>query len=146
MMFTDKEIELARDMKEAGLKWKPGIGDWFTSAHPDATPIFLCTKVDSPWLIHTQGENHIDTSIWLPLWHQCRKILVENDIIIVFSTILQSKVQIDCFKCIEGDFRTRSFIGTIVGDTDLELFYKVILLWVLDAPRVADDVETGDGV
>lgn len=133
MNFTEKEIQLARDMKATGLKWNPEVGDWFTSTHQDATPFFLCIKEDSPWLVHTHGEGHKDASIWLPLWNQCREILAENGIFIQLSHLRKNEVEISCYK--RNKSTTNLFTGGVITNTDLEAMYQAILRFVLDVPK-----------
>ena len=117
MNFTDKEIQLAKDMKEAGLEWKPQQADWYCSIFVVDSIYRFFPAIDDEHQFRVEGHVYyglfyeIDNDLtWLPLWHQC----------------------------------ITYFVGEVRADTDLEAMYQVILLYVLDAPRVADGVEIGN--
>lgn len=126
MQFTDKEIELARQMKEAGLGWKPEVGDRFL--HRKKTYIVRDASDDSVFAIRSYPYDE-DCEFarcyctWLPLWHKCREIMQKagycltdvfektiNDIIMVYIVYFRDGIEI-----------ARG------GHTDLEAIYKVIL-------------------
>ena len=126
MEFAEREIELARDMKNAGIKWKPEFGDWYCSNW--RVDLFV-TWPDS-------REKFIEYNIWLPLWHQGRQILAENRIdhirlhelsdVIAYPVI---RKQLDCYeRLFDGHLILR---GSIKGETDLDVLYQAILLFVL---------------
>jgi hypothetical protein len=144
MKFTDKEIQLARDMQNAGLEWKPEVGDYFTTGKY----IDGGYNVEIVFRVPERFPYFVNSISWLPLWHQCRELLTENDIVIAFySKILyaggkQPGSQIDCYKWIDSTIPR--FLGTVCGDTDLEAMYQIILLFVLDAQLAAGDLERGN--
>lgn len=145
MNFT--EIQLARDMKEFGLEWKPQMGDWFYVCWEDDVR-HVCTCCGSTITsFYNDDVNEFDVKdcVWLPSWSQCRKILAENGITFTFSCLKNNPCNMFLFYK-EADDGWRTFIGEVKVDTDLDAMYQSILMWVLDAPRIAGDVEIGNGV
>ncbi len=113
MNFTDKEIELARDMKEAGLEWiKPEYGDWYFSSYHDEPATGYLPDMLS------------DDSIWLPLWHQCREIMRKAGYCLadVFEKTINHVTLVHIVYFRNGIEIARS------GHTDLEAMYQVILV------------------
>ncbi len=143
MNFTDKEIQLARDMKEAGLPFKPQMADWVYVCWKDDVH-HVCTCYGSTIIsFYNDDINEFDVKdcVWLPMWHQCRKILTESRIYInLDEQFWADSLELCCWQKKESGI---TFIGSVRADTDLEIMYQAILMWILDAPRVADDVVTG---
>ena len=132
MQFTDKEIELAKQLEKVGLEWKPEIGDCFI--HRDEIYILRDVGNEVAYGIrHYPYEEEcvfpLCYCIWLPLWHQCRGILAEKNLDI---SLVDSKycVMLTLWKrkwWNGTDQRSLEFMTQIKADTDLEAMYKAIL-------------------
>ncbi len=90
MNFTEKEKELALQLKQKGLKWKPEEGDWFWVMEEVSHHFYLGENLpasyffqrggvflfDSSMIWHLQhGGLNISSFVWLPSWNFCRKVL-----------------------------------------------------------------------
>ena len=128
MQFTKNEIELAGQLKEAGLEWEPEVGDWFLSNFNNAYVIPNQTAV--------LNFNKQVGGTWLPLWHQCRIILKRYGIELTVSDVLTGiKVSITLWKRLPcGGIE---FYHQIVADTDLEAMYQAVLS-VMPARRTSE--------
>lgn len=148
MEFTERELELAVDMKKAGLEWCPKCSD-----------IVSCRYNDWEWVLMVlkeQGDNQVfcyeptpekpaqefavlekERVTWLPFWHQGRKILEDNNIVIQLFD-LQNHVEIYCYRTVgKGKWCSRFPLGSVKGETDLDALYQAILLFVL--PKEEED-------
>ncbi len=118
MNFTKREIELAKQLKESGIEWKPEAGDWFILEHV-AHPLLVTRPPDSKdgaCIIKAQDytiyKSHIGvTYTWLPLWHQARGLLSEFTPFIFNGKPPMLTIQTWQFT----------------GDTDLEVMYRAML-------------------
>ena len=138
MQFTDKEIELAKQVKEVGLEWTPMFGDvvlyhtdimvvWYSAGKfivciPQAVERGVDGKGE---YIHQSHYNLVpDDVIWLPLWHQCRNILKQHSIELTVSDV-PAGTTITLWKRLPiGGIE---FYHQIVADSDLEAMYRAIL-------------------
>lgn len=96
--FTQKEIQLAHELKSAGLPWQPMPGQFVWDGEP-------LIKHDSPFhdrvffildLKHflrrsETVERLIDAMVWLPTWEQCRELLNERG---VDSSVVRSHLEL----------------------------------------------------
>lgn len=144
MNFTDKEMTLARQLKEDGIIWVPKIGDHFL--HRGKIYIVRDLSVDDsvfairsyPYDMRSYPYDAdcifaLCYCTWLPLWHQCRKILGGNDLYILLLTKKNDDIQLDVWKYDDGHKTSRGrYMGLVRGETDLETMYKAIGLYVLD--------------
>lgn len=137
MNFTDKEMELAKQLKDAGLQWVPEMGDHFIQRGK----IYIVRDLsvdDSVFAIRSYpyDEDCIFAKCyctWLPLWHQCRKILADNDLYILLLTKKDDDIQIDVWQHDGGHKTSRGkYIGMVHGETDLEAMYQAIRFYVLN--------------
>lgn len=115
MQFTEKEIELSKQLKEAGLEWKLEEGDWYFGE-------------DGEIILFTGAYDVIrrkDT--WLPLWHECRNIILEKGWILrlLFDTPPQVEWRIHIVYEQQIEKHTHTIEAT--GETDLEAIYKALL-------------------
>ena len=138
MQFTEKEIELAKQLKKSGLLWNPETGDWFLHRGN----LYIVKDIGRDYVEAIRSypyENDslyaIEFSTWLPLWHQCREYLCNLDWWIGehYDSTNKGKVSLWIGK------RTTPGFGTNIkytGDTDLEVMYQV-LLKLLNIPAQA---------
>lgn len=128
MNLTDKEIKLAKQLKKEGLSWNPQGGDWYVDRDGD---VELLTGMSSD--MWNQCESlPIENKIWLPEWQQCRQILADNDLYILLLTKKDDDIQLDVWKHDGGHKTLRGkYIGMVCGNTDLEVMYQAIWLYVL---------------
>lgn len=127
MEFTKREIALAFDMKDLGLGWKPVVGDWYCLHN---------STLQETWCISSgcQDEQFVKCRAWLPLWHQCRKILDDNNIVIQLFDLqhhTDDNIEIICYRVLKDGGQWRYALGSIKARTDLEALYQAILLFVL---------------
>jgi len=122
MNFTDREIELAKQLHSSGLEWKPQGGDWYIDK--DGEIILLTGMTIDLW---RQYESlPIKNKIWLPLWHQCRQLISDADLYILLLT-KKDDIQIDIWQYDSGHKTSQGqYLGLIRGETDLEAMYQVI--------------------
>ena len=134
MQFTKKEIELAKQLKEAGLEWEPEVGDWFL--HRDKAYIVRDIGRDFVQAIQSYPYDSEEVlakcySTWLPLWHQCRKYSGEHGWDIEIFHQSEDKIHLRLVK--EKEIQNQPLgieIDTItITDchTDLEVMYQAIL-------------------
>ena len=131
MNFTDAEEKLAKQLKEAGLEWKPEIGDYYLDE--DSNIELLTTETMNWWLT---GYYHyslpVSKKVWLPLWHQSRKRLKDLGWIVVAFFDLEGSVNLRITKeekenpsqALGIEFDT---ITILESATDLEAMYKALL-------------------
>lgn len=122
MEFTEREITMAKNMKDFGLEWNPIFGDWYCSKW----------RVDLFITWPASRKKFIEYNTWLPLWHQGRQILADNNIIIKLFDLrhhIDDNIEIFCYR-IDGR-QLRYALGSVKARTDLEGLYQAILLWVL---------------
>lgn len=116
MDFSDVEIELAKQLKEAGLEWKPQNGDYYLDEYGDIE--FLTPEIMNWWLT---GYYHyslpISKKVQLPLWHQCREILREAGYHIELTESSNHLVL---------KFTKDGKQGYVTANTDLEAMYKAL--------------------
>lgn len=142
MQFTEKEMELAKKMKEMGIEWAyPVEGDWFISANGniDGNIAWVCLGVgmttefilfysgyaDHKWQAICNVKK--GDTIWLPLWHQCRNIIADEGWHIV--GFIDTPPQVEWRIHISLERRIDEEIHRIeaTGETDLEAMYKAII-------------------
>ena len=77
--FDQKHLQLAREMKQRGLAWKPHVGCfvWDCDEHIEAEspfPMRVYFILSLPRFISIFGslEAIEDKLVWLPTWHQAR--------------------------------------------------------------------------
>lgn len=157
MQFTEKEIELAKQMKEAGLEWSSSFGDVVLIQDELLTREY---RNNLKWKGLTEGieiyDNYFtgivigtlnllpygdlevavwdtyrwivaaEQLIWLPSWHQCRKILYKHNLELTISDTNRTKVvALTLWKRItKGGLE---FFSQVVADMDLEAMYRAIL-------------------
>lgn len=120
MLFSRKEIVLAKQLKEKGLVWKPEVGDWYLDGEGD---VELLTPVGcNMW--NEYESLPIKNRIWLPLWHQCRELLIEAG--------WRHFQLIHNVGCQDGKISVSAERGKrllrALGETDLEAMYQVVRL------------------
>jgi len=82
--FDQDHLELAREMKQLGLAWKPHVG-CFVWDHEELIeaaspfPLRVCFILSLPRFISIFGslEAVADKLVWLPTWHQARLIAMQ---------------------------------------------------------------------
>ena len=77
--FEQRHLELARQMKQRGLSWKPHVGCfvWDPQAHIEAEspfPMRVYFILSLPRFVSMFGspEAVVEKLVWLPTWHQAR--------------------------------------------------------------------------
>lgn len=133
MQFTDKEIDLAKQLQGAGLKWVPKIGDFYIY-DVKGNRYNLVTGIDydhgdKGWIYvrsPSDGLRNINGLCWLPLWHQVRSFLKKHSLELTISDVPRgTDVTLTLWKrCLEGGIE---FYTQIVANTDLEAMYQVLL-------------------
>lgn len=131
MQFTEKEIELAKQLKEAGLEWEPEEGDSYicnlkSNRYSIVTGIDY-DRGDKGWIYvmsPSDGLRNINLCCWLPLWHQCREIFKETNIELTISDVPGTNVTLTLWKRQGGAIE---FYQQIVAEADLEAMYKALL-------------------
>ena len=85
--FEQRHLELARQMKERGLAWKPHVGCfvWDPAAHIEAEspfPLRVYFILSLPRFIAIFGNRKViaDKLVWLPTWHQARLLALKRGI------------------------------------------------------------------
>lgn len=132
MQFSETEKQLAKTLKESGLKWNPEEGDWFWCTEDVSHQFYLGESLPSSFFFR-KGESHLfdssmtwhlqqgglklDKFVWLPSWLQCRNLLTKNHCKIQLKDNLD-KVEIEAF----GDGKT--ILSS--GKTDLEAVYNLL--------------------
>ena len=123
MNFTEKEISLAKEMK---LECQYNFGDIVIVANKLRLSNNVCIVIGN--LNEQFGEVEIAIQhnvrhivpvasvTWLPLWHQCRKILCD------YLIELTGTANTVTLKLIRNGKQI-----TFSGDTDLEALYRAIL-------------------
>jgi len=132
MKFTDKEIMLAKRMKEAGLVWSsPQPGNWFLlGGDPSLVKFIRITnhywyisahrKICEVWWLDSGRQ------VWLPLWHQCREMLEEAGWRHFHLTHnIGCRFEDDGGAISVSVERGSESVGAR-GETDLEAIYKLI--------------------
>lgn len=85
--FSPEEIQLAHELKSAGLPWLPMPGQFVWDEEP-------LIKHDSPFhdrvffildlkhFLRRSGtiERLIESMVWLPTWEQCRELLADRGV------------------------------------------------------------------
>lgn len=150
MIFTEKEIELVQQLKEAGLDWKPSFGDvvlitdelltreyrnalkWKglttgAETHGDYfTGIVIGTLI---LLSHIDIELAIWDSrrwtIWCPLWYQCRNIMLEKGWIL--RGLIETPPHVEWRIHLVYEHQDDNKVIEATGKTDLEAMYKAVL-------------------
>ena len=123
MDYTEKEILIAEQLKEAGVQWRARQGDHYADAN---LMVHFVTKEEADELVHDPEPTR--DRIWLPSWHQCREILDR------MGFLLRDHSE-DVTKSVDGD--SQRYVGVAVesrhrgrfageGSTDLEAIYEVI--------------------
>ncbi len=80
MLFGDEEISLARQMREAGLPWEPGVGHYVFDeaglieiASPFQDRVYFILDIKH-FLRRAETVEALKAGMfWLPQWHQARK-------------------------------------------------------------------------
>lgn len=151
MEFTKREMEMAKDMKEVGLKRYFKFGDVVLLDNEVLSDLHLTSNnklgiITGNLVIETFDKLEVavwnnvihnplvpvELMIWVPLYHQCRKILASSQIIIQqfdLSGYIESNVEINCYRELEDGLRYN--LGSVRGETDLDALYQAILLFVL---------------
>ncbi|AQT70198.1 hypothetical protein STSP2_03403 [Anaerohalosphaera lusitana] len=82
MKFTGHEIELARQIKEAGIEWTPEVGQYVFDTHgiidkpsPFQDHVYFILSMSQFVRIFGSAEEIAANCVWLPTWEQCRQIL-----------------------------------------------------------------------
>lgn len=114
--FNETLCELAAELKSAGLKWTPRVGEFVWDSkgiinYPSPFPnqIYFILNINRFLDIFHTASAMIDQLVWLPTWHQARAICADLKI---DDTILMEKF------CEQGGFKTGK---------DLDTIYRVIL-------------------
>ncbi len=82
MLFTEKEIDLARQMRSRGLPWEPAVGDYvydegglIEAPSPFQPGVYFILDLKH-FLRRSSDIATLKARVfWLPQWHQCRMIL-----------------------------------------------------------------------
>ena len=139
MQFTKKEMELARQMKEAGLEWAPMFGD-VVLYHTDimvvwysAGKFIVCIPQEVERGVDGKGEycyqSHYNLIprdvVWLPLWHQCREVMLGEG---WHLTLIETPPQVEwrVHLVYERISDEKTYCIEATGHTDLEALYKAI--------------------
>lgn len=132
MEFTETEKNAAKQLKEAGLNWKPQEGDWFWTTGDLSHHFYLGESLPSSFSFRAgeayvfdasmtwhvqQGGLKLDLFVWLPTWEQCRKFLKEQG----FTLQLHDHVQGIQIEARRGNEKL-----TNLGRTDLEALYPMM--------------------
>lgn len=87
MRFSDQEIELAREIKQAGLQWEPTVGNYVYDEHglievpsPFQEKVYFILDLKHFLRRSETLENLTEKMIWLPAWEQAREILSELNV------------------------------------------------------------------
>lgn len=82
--FDKQHLELARRMKQRGLAWKPHVGcfAWDPEGHIEAEspfPLRVYFILSLPRFIGLLGRQEAvaDRLVWLPTWHQARRLSMD---------------------------------------------------------------------
>ena len=90
MEFSDRQIELAKQLKDLGLAWTPAVGHYVydvsgraEGSSPFQDHVFFILNYDR-FVDRLGGIEKLKKSmVWMPLWHDTREILrslgVEDD-------------------------------------------------------------------
>ena len=117
MQFTDQEIILAKQLKEAGLEWIPEVGDWFLS---DFNNAYLIPNQTAALNFNKQAGG-----TWLPLWHQCREVILGEG---WHLTLIETPPQVEwrVHLVYERIVDKKTYCIEATGLTDLEAMYKAM--------------------
>ncbi len=150
--FTEIEIELARSMKQHGLKWIPEIGDWFADgADTPRLVVYAIYKEDlkyhddtPPYPIWTErgGNNafgYAHEYIWLPSLEQSvaivQQLLSACDYVEVRTTWWNDV----CNAYIMYENETDVIEEEYAGDTQREALYKLLTDVLINTERGNDN-------
>ncbi len=82
MKFTDNEIQLAHELKAAGLPWQPTPGHYvwdgdhlIECGSPFHDRVFFILDLKHFLRRSETMERLIEELVWLPTWEQCRDLL-----------------------------------------------------------------------
>jgi hypothetical protein len=85
LKFTETEIQLAHELKAAGLPWRPAPGhyvwdgnDLIEHGSPFHDRVFFILDLKHFLRRSETMERLIDELVWLPTWEQCRMLLAER--------------------------------------------------------------------
>lgn len=114
--FDDALCELAADLKSAGLKWTPCVGDfvWDPRAvinYPSPFPhrIYFILNINRFLDIFQTIPEMVDQLVWLPTWHQARAVCA--------ALKIDNAAFRDTF-CEQGGFE---------AGKDLDIVYRIML-------------------
>jgi hypothetical protein len=114
--FSPEHCELAKELKEKGLEWKPHVGCfvWDEKGHiqvssPFPNRIYFILNLGHFLRIFETIENMKEKLVWLPTWHQAK---------IVCKNLNISKTEINASLCSSG--------SAGLGD-DTAALYRLIL-------------------
>jgi len=124
MNFTDREIELAKQLHASGFEWKPQGGDYVL--YHEEINMAAYFQLDIQRFVLLTGNYDLvspNDCIWLPLWHQCRERLQYCR-----WKHLQLTHNVGCNNGkISVSAERGSKILRVSGDTDLEAMYQIML-------------------
>lgn len=85
--FNETLCEMAAELKSAGLRWTPRVGDfvWDNQQvinHPSPFPkrIYFILNIRRFLDIFQTVDDMTDNLVWLPAWHQARAVCAELNI------------------------------------------------------------------
>ena len=84
MAFTDEQISIATQLKQLGMPWQPGVGNYVYDANricPKGSPfqdrVYFLLNFDC-FMQHVGGaERFAENMVWLPTWNEARDIVRE---------------------------------------------------------------------
>ena len=138
MNFTNTERELASQLKEVGLEWKPKIGDHYIydleSKRDSIVTDIDHDRGDKGWIYvrsPSDGLRNINLCCWLPLWHQCREELQDLKWIVASFFDLEGHINLRIIKEKENPSQVLGIEFDVIAildcATDLEALYKGLL-------------------